>query len=108
MHKASAVMYTIANIFNWIALIFAIAGIVLSILGGTNAVPSLKEAGFGFAYLVYFIIVLIACLIIIAMVRRAKAKGTSKGWDILFIVLGVLGSNIFYVLGGIFGLFARK
>ena len=108
MHKASAVMYTIANIFNWIALIFAIAGIVLSILGGANIVPSLKEAGFGFGYLVYFVVMLIACLIIIAMVRRAKAKGTSKAWDVLFIVLGVLSSNIFYILGGIFGLFARK
>ena len=108
MHKASAVMYTIANIFNWISLICAIAGIVLSILGGANVVPALKEAGFGFAYLVYFIIMLIACIIIIAMVRRAKAKGTSKAWDVLFIVLGVLSSNIFYILGGIFGLFARK
>ena len=108
MHKASAVMYTIANFFNWIALICAIAGIVLSILGGANIVPEIAAKGFGWGGLPYFIVVLIACLIIIAMVRRAKAKGTSKGWDVLFIVLGVLGSNIFYVLGGIFGLFARK
>ena len=108
MHKASAVMYGIANFFNWIVLICAIAGIVLSILGGTNLVPSVREAGFSFAHLAYFIVVLIASLILISMVRMAKKKGTSKGWDVLFIILGVLASNIFYVLGGIFGLFARK
>jgi len=108
MHKASAVMYSIANIFNWIALIFAVLGIVVSILGGANIVPEIREMGFGWGYLVYFIIMLISCIIIIAMVRRAKAKGSSKAWDVLFIILGVLGANIFYVLGGIFGLFARK
>ncbi len=108
MGKASAVMYSIANIFNWIMLIVAIVGIVFSILGGVGVVPEAAANGLGFGTLAYFIVVLIAAIIIIAMVRRAKAKGTSKGWDVLFIILGVLGSNIFYILGGIFGLFARK
>ena len=108
MPKASAIMYSIANIFNWIMLIFAIAGIVLSILGGVNAVAEIAAQGFGFGSLVYFAVVLISAIIIIAMVRRAKARGTSKAWDVLFIILGALSSNIFYILGGIFGLFARK
>ena len=108
MHKASYVMYSIANFFTWIVVLVSIAGIVLSVLGGANIVPAIKEAGFGWGYLVYFIVLLIVSLITIAMVRRAKAKGTSKAWDVLFIVLGVIGANIFYVLGGIFGLFARK
>lgn len=108
MHKASYVMYSIANFFTWIVVLCSIAVIVLSILGGANIVPSLAEAGFGWGYMVYAIVVLIVSLITIAMVRRAKAKGTSKAWDVLFIILGVLGANIFYILGGIFGLFARK
>lgn len=108
MHKASAVMYSIANIFNWFLLILAVLGIIFSILGGTNVVPEMAQAGLGFGTLAYFIVVLISAIIIIAMVRRAKAKGTSKAWDVLFIILGVLSSNIFYILGGIFGLFARK
>ena len=108
MHKASYVMYSIANFFTWIVVIFSIAGIVLSVLGGINAVPAIREAGFGWGYFIYFIVLLIVSLITIMMVRRAKAKGTSKAWDVLFIVLGVLGANIFYILGGIFGLFARK
>ena len=108
MQKASAIMYSIANIFNWIVLICAVIGIVFSILGGLNVVPEAAAAGLGFGTLAYFIIVLISAMIIIAMVRKAKAKGTSKGWDVLFIILGVLSTNIFYILGGIFGLFARK
>ena len=108
MHRASAIMYSIANIFNWIVLIVSICGIVFSILGGINVLPEAAARGLGFGTLVYFIVMLISSIIIIAMVRKAKAKGTSKGWDILFIILGVLSSNIFYILGGIFGLFARK
>ena len=108
MHKASAVMYSIANFFTWILVFLSIAGIVFCILAMTNVMPDLKASGFGGAYLAYFILVLIVSLITIAMVRRAKAKGTSKAWDVLFIVLGVLGSNIFYILGGIFGLCERR
>ena len=108
MHKASYVMYSIANFFTWIVVLLSIAVIVLSVLGGTNVVPALREAGFNWVYMVYGIVLLIVSLITIAMVRRAKAKGSSKAWDVLFIILGVLGANIFYVLGGIFGLFARK
>ena len=108
MHKASYVMYSIANFFTWIVVLCCIAGIVLSVLGGMNIVPAIKEAGFGWAYMAYFIVVLIVSLITIAMVRRAKAKGTSKAWDVLFMILGIFGANIFYFLGGLFGLFARK
>lgn len=105
MHKASYVMYSIANFFTWVVLICSIVAIVFSILGGTGIVP---DSPFNFAHLAYFIVVAIVSIITIWMVRMAKKKGTSKGWDVLFIVLGVLGANIFYVLGGIFGLFARK
>ena len=108
MSKVSAIMYSIANIFNWIALIMAIIGIVFSILGGVNVIPEAAQAGLGWGTLIYFIVMLISAMIIIWMVRRAKAKGTSKLWDVLFIILGALSSNIFYILGGIFGLIARK
>ena len=104
MGKASSVMYTIANIFNWIILFLCIAGIVLSILGGAGV----ADTGFGYGYLVLFIIDLIVAIVTIWMVRKAKAKGTSKGWDILFIVLGALDANIFYILGGIFGVCEKR
>ena len=109
MHKASAIMYSIANIFNWIMLIVSIIGIVLSILVGVGVLAAdVADAPLGFGFLAYFIVMFIAAVIIISMVRKAKAKGTSKGWDVLFIILGVLSANIFYVLGGIFGVCANK
>ena len=109
MEKASRVMYSIANFFTWIVVICSIAGIVLSslviahVIDGTADVPFL-----GSGSLVYFIVVLLVSLITILMVRRAKDKNSSKAWDVLFIILGVLGSNIFYILGGIFGVVAPR
>ena len=103
MGKASKVMYSIANIFNWIILIGSAICIVFSILNRVG-VTSI-DLGYG---LIYFIVAFIIALITIWMVRKAKKKGTSKGWDILFIVLGVLDFNIFYILGGIFGVCEKR
>lgn len=111
MEKASRVMYSIANFFTWVLVILSIVGIVFSIIAIVNpdfAKPVEGLPLIGTASLVYLIIVLIVGLITIAMVRRAKAKGSSKGWDILFLILGILGSNIFYILGGIFGIVAIR
>ena len=112
MEKASRVMYSIANFFTWILVIFSIAGIVLSILSMIKVVPLPDDPTvkliLGAGGIVYFAIVLIVALITIAMVRRAKAKDSSKGWDLLFLILGILGWNIFYILGGIFGLVAVR
>lgn len=110
MGKASRIMYSIANIFNWILLFLSLAGIVVSILIMAHVInaDALAEVPLlGAGSLTYFIIVFLVCLVTIFLVRKAKAKGTSKGWDILFIVLGVLDWNVFYILGGIFGLVAR-
>lgn len=109
MEKASRVMYSIANFFTWIVAILAIVGIVLTSLSMGKVI--FKDMDVAFANiptLVYLIVVLVVALITIALVRRAKGKNTSKGWDVLFIVLGVLGSNIFYILGGIFGVIAPR
>ena len=105
MERASRVMYSIANFFTWIVAALAIAGIVFSILSIAH-IMDIEQLGV--STLVYCIVVLIVSLITIALVRKAKGKNTSKGWDILFIVLGVLGSNIFYILGGIFGVVAVR
>lgn len=109
MEKASRVMYSIANFFTWILAIIAIAGIVFSVLALVHVnLGDLDMSKLGVGTLAGCIFVLIVCLITIFMVRRAKDKNSSKGWDVLFIVLGFLGGNIFYILGGIFGLVARR
>lgn len=107
METASKVMYSIANFFTWILVILSLTGIVFCALDLANIWhPDLPLLGAG--GLVYYIVILIVALITIALVRKAKGKNTSKGWDILFLVLGVIGANIFYFLGGLFGLIAPR
>ena len=114
MERASRVMYSIANFFTWILVILCIVGIVFSsfqiaVLLAKWGWSGVEETPFfGVGSLVWLIIVLIVSLITIAMVRRAKAADSSKGWDVLFLILGIIGGNIFYILGGIFGIVARR
>ncbi len=113
MEKASKVMYSIANFFTWIVVLGCVAMIVLASLhlGGIlnwEYPPELPAQGGDITLIVTFAIVLIVSLITIAMVRRAKADNSSKAWDVLFLILGIFGGNIFYVLGGLFGLIAVR
>ena len=109
METLSKIMYTIANIFNWIVLIFCVVGIVLSSLSLAGTLGSEHSLDFlGLASLITLIVVLFFCIITIWLVRMAKKNGTSKGWDVLFIILGILDWNIFYFLGGLFGVIAPR
>ena len=111
MEKASKVMYSIANFFTWILAIIFIVGIVFSSLKLANVfvIEGISDNAFyGVGTLVMCIFMLIVCLITIAMVRRAKADNSSKAWDFLFLILGIFGGNIFYFLGGLFGLIAVR
>lgn len=109
MSKASRVMYTIANFFTWIILLLAAAGIVLSALEMAG-ILHLAEQGInlGLPSLLACIFLFIVSMITIAMVRRAKSKGTSKAWDVFFMIVGLFGGNIFYFFGGLFGIIARE
>ena len=113
MEKASKVMYSIANFFTWIVVIISIAVIVIASLhlGGImkwDYPEGLPVQGSDISMIVIFGIFLIISLITIAMVRRAKADNSSKAWDFLFLILGIFGGNLFYFLGGLFGLIAVR
>lgn len=115
MEKASKVMYSIANFFTWIVVIISIAGIVFSSLQMAGKLVEWGWFGegeanpfFGLGSLISTIIILVVSLITIWMVRRAKASDSSKAWDFLFLILGIFGTNIFYFLGGLFGLIASR
>ena len=109
MERASKVMYSIANVFNYILAILAIFGIVMTALAMANVLPKdVDTSGLGTGSLVYFIIMFLVAIITIALVRKAKSSKSSKGWDVLFLVLGILDLNVFYILGGIFGIVARR
>ena len=108
MEKASRVMYSIANFFTWIIAILSIVGIVFSVLSLCKVITGFADNTTCVFYIVYLSIALIIASITIAMVRRVKAKGSSKAWDVLFLILGILGSNIFYILGGRCGIVANR
>ena len=110
MEAVSKVFYSIANFFTWILVILCVGGIVISSLQllGKIADWHLNEAVVGVPSIIVLSIILLVGLITIWMVRRAKASGSSKMWDVLFLILGLIGGNIFYVLGGIFGIIAIR
>ncbi len=109
MKVASRVMYSIANFFTWIEVLACIAGIVVIPLIMSGIIQN--NTGYDNVYLLGMVIslsvVLLFSLLLIGMVRVAKRRGSSAAWDVLFILLGIFGFNIFYILGGFFGLFAR-
>ena len=113
MEIASKVMYVIADICSWITVVLCIGLIVvfslaLANVGNLNQILAENGATGGIATIVALSITMLVNLVLIALVRKAGDKKSSKGWDILVLILGVLGWNIFYILGGIFGLVARR
>ena len=110
MSGASKVMYSIANFFTWVVVVGCVVGIIifpLQVVGILERSPEMTDGNL-VGYSIGLGIVLLFSLISIALVRTAKRSGTSKGWDFLFVIIGVLSSNIFLILGGIFGLIASE
>lgn len=108
MKVASRVMYTIANFFTWIEVLVCITGIIVIPLMMSGVITN--NTGYSNQYLQSAVItlafVLFFSLILIGMVRIAKSRDSSIFWDILFLFLGIITGNIFYILGGIFGMFS--
>ena len=94
MEKASRVMYSIANFFTWLLLLLCATGIVLFSLMFAGIIPNTSgyEGATLIGAIVYLSIVLFFSFITILMVRRAKAQGSSKGWDVLFLI-GLVASK---------------
>jgi uncharacterized membrane protein HdeD (DUF308 family) len=112
MEDASKVMYKIANVFNWIALVAGVIMLVCGIVfmvnpsafqysGSTDAATAAKILiGIGIWAIIW-------PLVLILLTRVAYKKNSSQNWDILFLILGILSGSIFYLLGGIFGIAAK-
>ena len=122
MQSASRTMYIIGRVFCIIGILLAITLIVLGSIckANTNEIAeyfakqgytkydSVKEVSvLGTFALVGGIVLLVfelAEFILATKASSAVAKGTKEQWPhILLIVIGVLG-NLFFALGGIFGL----
>ena len=121
MKSASKVMYTIGRVFNIIAIVlFAILLIFGIVFAATpdkivELSEDFAEADAARAYGVTLIIVAAIFLIIYSVIcglaghaRKALNNGrTDKAPHIIMIIVGVFG-DIFYLLGGIFGLVAER
>lgn len=120
MKQGSSILYLIGNILNAIGIVLmVILGIICITGAGTlTEVPeayityTLEEyqalvKGCGIFLLVYAII----CLIIYILASKARKAVNNDVKElkphIIMIVIGVIGSNLFYLIGGILGIVAE-
>jgi hypothetical protein len=110
MENASKVMYKIANVFNWIEVVFGIIMIVFCILGGTGALQNTENfsSNLGWSNIWVGIYMLVWAVVLIILTRIAYKKNSGKGWDVLFLIVGIMSWNIFYFLGGLFGIIGNN
>ena len=120
MSSASKIMYTIGRIFNIIAIVVTIIIVIIGIVGlaapdklagASEDLPDANAArAYGLVCLITGAILLVVYSIVCAIAgyaRRALNNGKKdKAPHILMIIIGVFG-DIFYLLGGIFGLVAE-
>ncbi len=124
MKTASKVMYTIGRIFNIIALIIALLILILGIVCASSSdfqqklieasedVADLTAAkAYGITLIIVGAIMMVIYSVLCALASHAsKALNNSKKENaphIIMIIIGVFG-DIFYLLGGIFGLIAEN
>ena len=122
MAKASQVMYLIGKIINIIEIVCAalllLAGAICvsmpeEFIGKIDKITTAEEAkAFGVTIIVIAVIMLIVSIVVLALANKAKkavAKGSKQNAPhIIMIVIGVIGGDIFYLLGGVFGLVAQN
>lgn len=123
MKLAAKIMYIIGRISNIIYLVFAICMLVIGIIsaagGALGAVADAeKEAeaylaaiggGVGLitAGVILFVISLVVLILSKKGIKALNNNTTENAPHIVMIVIGAIGQNIFYILGGIFALVAE-
>lgn len=123
MKSASKIFYMIGFVFNIIAIIFGGLLLAFSIMGLTDHELFLKivtEVNRGEQLVrdsLILIIVLLSIelvleilfLVIILRARKNLNEGNGKlSTHVVLLIAGILASNLFYLLGGVFGLVAAS
>ena len=123
MKSASKVFYMIGFVFNIIAIIFGGLLLAFSIMGLTDHELFLKivaELNRGeqlvhdtlILMIVLLSIELVLDVLFLIIILRAKKdlnEGNGKlSTHVVLLIAGILASNLFYLLGGIFGLVAAS
>lgn len=115
MKKASSVLYTIGNVFNIIALIIFI--LVACCVGVIDELPSNYDGTMTLnEYITAMRIVFIVFAVIQAAVLAAGLKAKKAVNDerkqyaphVVMIVIGIIGSSLLYLIGGILGLLSEN
>ncbi|MBO4694502.1 MAG: hypothetical protein J5656_01055 [Clostridia bacterium] len=120
MKTASKIMYTIGRIFNIIAIIACVILIVVGIVAmvapgkladASDEIATAAEAkAMGISILITGVVLFVVYTVICAIAGHAKKalnnNKTENAPHILMIIVGIFG-DIFYLLGGIFGLVAE-
>lgn len=118
MRKASSVLYLIGNIINAIAIVILVILGVLCVVAapGIDEVPEEMASQYTLAqfqdlakcvgvFLIIYAIILLIVYILGSKARKAVNNDKKElAPHIIMIVIGVLGSNLLYLIGGILGL----
>ena len=123
MKLAAKIMYIIGRISTIIYLVFAICMLVIGIIsaagGALGAVADAEQeaeaylaaigGGVGLitAGVIFFVISLVVLILSKKGINALNNNTTENAPHIVMIVIGAIGQNIFYILGGIFALVAE-
>ena len=118
MKKAAGIMYILGIIENFCLIFCCVIGMIIGFIGVANVEEIMNNvtgnisqeqvaailaflSSFSITYLIIGIVT-----VILAFIAKSKINDGKKGYfpHILMIVIGVVGWNVFYLLGGIFGL----
>ncbi len=122
MSNASKIMYKIGRIFNIIAVIGLAIGFVASLIStivgvsqmdfenpSEEALAALSLGITGIVVCFLYLVFSVVALIIVGKAIKALKDNTRNVREhVTAIVVGVISGEIFYVLGGIFGLVAES
>ena len=110
MRIASVIMYRIANIFLWLAVIVCITGIVVGSLVMANVIKPTDGSipGGGLALIITSSVMLLIEIIVLSISRSAAANARDGNHraapHVVMLILGILSANVFFFLGALFGL----
>lgn len=113
MRNASRVMYKIGRIFSFVLLaLFAVLFVVYSILlvvhiiQGVDAAVIGADIGTMIWALIWTGLVIVLIILATRAIKNMEEDAKANGPHIVMIVFGAITGDIFYLLGGIFGLIA--
>ena len=120
MKNASKAMYTVGKVFSIIEIVLWVLLLIMSVLfiALAGAMSEIEGTGtaeeitaMGITLTITFGILLIVSIIVLILASRAKKaldnNTKENGPHIMMIIIGIFG-DIFYTLGGIFGLIAEN